>query len=205
MRERGAVSVRAHDGAPAAGEGGPHEVAFPAGTTGRRPQQRLPGRVGLHQFPRRGVDTDGRVGEPIQDALEPGAEVAGHERRPRRGDPGAAVEEVPLLPVEAQRPRQGGQHLSRGAPGASLLEAHQIVDRDSGKGGQLLPAQSGGPTAGAGGKPDLGRGQPVPPAAQCRSQLARWCHRSMMASCRPAWVVALIPGWSTDQAAKLIP
>ena len=95
------------------------------------------------------VDDEGRRRlETLEHSLDRRAHHAGS--RPRLWAQLDAVADDRQLPkvvqivlAQAQRLGQGGQHLRRRVGVASLLDADQVVDADTGQGGQLGSPQAG--------------------------------------------------------------
>jgi len=80
--------------------------------------------------------------------------------------PRGPVEDLSLGSVELERTGEGRHDLRRGGAGAPLLEAHHIVDADTGEPGELLAPEPGGPPPANGLEPDVAGLQPAPPRTE---------------------------------------
>jgi len=88
--------------------------------------------------------------------------VAGHPARHARRDvrrhlagrrgkePGDDEEVIPFGVTQLERPGERRRDLIRRSPGASLLQAHDVVDAQAGKGGEFLAPQSRRPAGSPG-------------------------------------------------------
>ena len=123
-------------------EAGAHEVAVlhrdRCGVAEECPPAGVPG----HQLPVRGEDRRRRIAEAGQDPLQPRRHVVADGPGVRRLQAGEAVEVITLVGAQLQGPSQCGGHLGRGIGRATLLQPDDVVHRESGQIGQILPAKA---------------------------------------------------------------
>jgi quinol monooxygenase YgiN len=103
---------------------------------------------------------------PDEHPLHTRRDVVRDDSTARRRQPRGPVEELGLGSIELERTGEGSHDLRRGGAGATLLEAHHIVDADAGEPGELLAPEPDGPPPADGLEPDVTGLQPAPPGTE---------------------------------------
>ena len=160
-----------------------------AGSPRSRPQ-RAPG----EEVPRGGEYGQRDLPEAGYQALHAGRDVRGHVTGRGWEEPGDDEEVIPLGVAQLERPGQRRRDLGGRPPGASLLQAHEVVDAHIGQRGEFLTPQARRPPRIAGGKPHVDGREAVAPRAQQRSEVTpRIPHRPSLTVTAGSWVVLPVP------------
>lgn len=126
------------------------------------------------------MDEGGRGGPAVDQVLDARA----HPLRaggPTRGIPGRAGERVHVDAGVGFEPQGAGdavEDLVGGVPVAALFQTQVVLGADAGEEGDLLPAQTGHPSAVSGGQSHIPRAHLFAAGSQVVTQLACCCHES---------------------------
>jgi phosphatidylserine decarboxylase len=182
------------------GEVCPQEVrSTRAGSYGFAEQSR-PERAPGEKVPRGSEHGQGDLPEAGYQALHTGRDVRGHFAGQRWEEPGHHEEVIPLGVAQLEGPSERGRDLLGRSPGASLLQAHEVLDTQTGKRGEFLASQARRPPRITGEKPHVHGREAVAPRAQERSKVTvRILHGAILAATTGSRVVLPVPPltWAT--------